>query len=70
MVDLAAPTPGVADGRAGRIDGEVQCIDASESMVAMAKRRFADIKWIETRVGDARAALFRRSFDAGVCTQV
>ena len=51
--------------------GEVQCIDASDSMVAMAKRRCADIKWIEARVGDVAALPYSdHSFDAGVCTQV
>jgi len=51
--------------------GEVQCIDASESMVAMAKRRCTDVKWIEPRAGDVAALPYSdHSFDAGVCTQV
>ena len=51
--------------------GEIQCIDASESMVAMAKRRCTPVKWIEPRAGDVAALPYSdHSFDAGVCTQV
>jgi len=73
VVDLGCGPGLLALQMAERVgsDGEVQCIDASESMVAMAKRRFADIKWIEPRVGDVAALPYSdRSFDAGVCTQV
>jgi SAM-dependent methyltransferase len=51
--------------------GQIQCIDASESMVAMARGRCAAVKWVEPRVGDVAALPYiDNSFDAGVCTQV
>lgn len=51
--------------------GAIQCIDASESMVAMARRRCAPMKWVEPRVGDVASLPYSdHSFDAGVCTQV
>ena len=51
--------------------GAVQCIDASESMVAIARRRCTNVKWVEPQVGDVAALPYSgHSFDAGVCTQV
>jgi arsenite methyltransferase len=51
--------------------GVIQCIDASESMVAIARRRCAAIKWVEPRVGDVAALPYSEgAFEAGVCTQV
>ncbi len=51
--------------------GAIQCIDASESMVAMARRRCGGAKWVEARVGDVAALPYsQHTFDAGVCTQV
>jgi len=73
VVDLGCGPGLLAVQMAERVGsgGEVQCIDASESMVAMAKRRFTDIMWIEPRVGDVAALPYSdHSFDAGVCTQV
>ena len=51
--------------------GQIQCIDASESMVAMARGRCAAVKWVEPRVVDVAALPYAdHGFDAGVCTQV
>jgi len=52
-------------------DGEVQCIDASENMIALARRRCADMAWVQPRVGDVAALPYAtETFDAAVCTQV
>jgi arsenite methyltransferase len=51
--------------------GEIQCIDASESMVALARHRCAAMNWVHLRVGDVAALPYAsHSFDAAVCTQV
>ncbi len=51
--------------------GEVQCIDASESMVALAVRRLGKLPWVHVRVGDVAALPYAdASFDVAVCAQV
>src|SRR5206468_9393368 len=53
------------------LEGEIQCIDASENMFALARRRCADMTWVHVRVGDVVALPYAAdSFDAAVCTQV
>jgi SAM-dependent methyltransferase len=52
-------------------EGQVQCIDASESMIALARRRCASLNWVHVRAGDVGALPYAdHSFDAAVCTQV
>jgi ubiquinone/menaquinone biosynthesis C-methylase UbiE len=52
-------------------DGEIQCIDASESMMALARRRCAALSGVHLRVGDVATLPYAdHSFDAAVCTQV
>jgi arsenite methyltransferase len=56
--------------RVGR-GGEIQCIDGSESMLAIAQRRCAGMNWVHVRMGDVAALPYAdQSFDAAVCTQV
>lgn len=51
--------------------GEIQCIDASESMIALARRRCAAADRVHLRVGDVAALPYpAETFGAGVCTQV
>src|SRR6185436_20981125 len=51
--------------------GEIQCIDASESMVALAAHRLAALPHVHVRVGDVAALPYADcSLDAAVCTQV
>jgi len=51
--------------------GEIQCIDASKSMVALAARRLGQLPWVQVRVGDVAALPYAdASFDVAVCTQV
>jgi arsenite methyltransferase len=51
--------------------GEVQCIDASPSMVALASRRCAGQPSVHVRTGDVTALPYAdQGFDAVVCTQV
>jgi SAM-dependent methyltransferase len=51
--------------------GEIQCIDASESMVALAARRLAAFPHVHVQAGDVAALPYAdRSLDAAVCTQV
>jgi arsenite methyltransferase len=51
--------------------GEIQCIDASESMVELARHRCAAMSWAQPRVGDVAALPYAdHIFDAAVCTQV
>jgi arsenite methyltransferase len=51
--------------------GEIQCIDASASMIALAQRRCAALSWVRQRSGDVAALPYLDgSFDAAVCTQV
>jgi len=51
--------------------GEIQCIDASESMVALAARRLGAHPHVQVRHGDVAALPYAdRSLDAAVCTQV
>ena len=51
--------------------GEIQCIDASDSMAALARRRCAAMNWVHQRVGDVVGLPYAaESFDAAVCTQV
>jgi arsenite methyltransferase len=73
VVDLGCGPGLLALQMAERVgsDGGIQCIDASESMVAMARRRCSAVKWVEPRVGDVAALPYsEQSFEAGVCTQV
>ncbi len=51
--------------------GEVQCIDASDSMVGLATRRLQGLAHVHVRAGDVAALPYaEQSFDAAVCTQV
>jgi SAM-dependent methyltransferase len=51
--------------------GDIQCIDASDSMVALAERRLAAYPNVHVRTGDVAALPYGdRSLDAAVCTQV
>jgi SAM-dependent methyltransferase len=51
--------------------GEVQCIDASDSMVELATRRLQGLAYVHVRAGDVAALPYAdHSFDAAVCTQV
>ena len=51
--------------------GAVQCIDSSDSMLALAKRRCEGLPHVHVRGGDVAALPYAgHSFDAGVCTQV
>jgi len=51
--------------------GEIRCIDASVSMLELARRRCASASWVEVRAGDVSALPYAdASFDAAVCTQV
>jgi arsenite methyltransferase len=51
--------------------GEVQCIDASESMMSLAERRCAEYAQVRLQAGDVTALPYAdASFDAAVCTQV
>jgi ubiquinone/menaquinone biosynthesis C-methylase UbiE len=51
--------------------GEVQCIDASDSMVELATRRLQGLAHVRVRAGDVAALPYAdQSFDAAVCTQV
>jgi len=51
--------------------GEIQCIDASPSMIELARRRCASASWVQMRAGDVTALPYPdASFDAAVCTQV
>ncbi len=52
-------------------EGEVQCLDASENMIALARRRCAGLPWVQPRIGDVVALPYAaESFDVAVCTQV
>ncbi|HTS52511.1 MAG TPA: class I SAM-dependent methyltransferase [Burkholderiales bacterium] len=52
-------------------EGEIECIDASGSMVALARHRCTPLNWVHLRVGDVAALPYAdRGFDAAVCTQV
>jgi arsenite methyltransferase len=52
-------------------EGQVQCIDASESMITLARRRCAALNWVHLGPGDVGALPYAdHSFDAAVCTQV
>ena len=51
--------------------GQVQAIDVSESMCAIAQRRCADLPWISLKVADAVTLPFENNyFDVAVCSQV
>jgi len=51
--------------------GAIRCIDASESMVALAQRRLHGLAHVEVRAGDVAALPYADgSFDVAVCTQV
>jgi len=51
--------------------GEIQCVDASTSMIAIARRRCGSVDWVQVRAGDVSALPFADcTFDAAVCTQV
>jgi len=52
-------------------EGAVQCIDSSDSMLALAKRRCDGLPQVHVRGGDVAALPYSdRSFDVAVCTQV
>jgi len=52
-------------------DGAVQCIDSSDSMLALARRRCDGLPHVEVRGGDVAALPYaEHSFDVAVCTQV
>ena len=52
-------------------NGEVRCIDASDSMVGLAKQRLADQPQVQVQVGDVTSLPYAdESFDVVVSTQV
>jgi ubiquinone/menaquinone biosynthesis C-methylase UbiE len=64
---FVARAAGIAVGRTGAVRG----IDLSESMVALARARCADLSQVEIRTGDARALPYADGeFDVAVSTQV
>jgi ubiquinone/menaquinone biosynthesis C-methylase UbiE len=51
--------------------GAVSGVDVSESMIALAQRRCADLPWVEFRMGDATALPYADdAFDVATATQV
>jgi arsenite methyltransferase len=73
VVDLGCGPGLLARQMAERVGpgGEIQCIDASESMIAIARGRLASMGWVHVRAGDVSALPYADStFDVAVCTQV
>ena len=73
VADLGCGPGLLALDMAGQVgpNGEVRCIDASDSMVGLAKRRLVDLPQVQVEVGDVTSLPSAdESFDVVVSTQV